>query len=189
MSRQQPFSTQLPTLFFLFTLSVMVGCGSEGGSGNTPTQVDAPKATSIGLNVSAVVLEAIGATQQLAASVKDQNGGTMSGTSVQWSSSDPLVATVSSSGSVKAAGVGTATISAVAGTVSATASVSVTQAVSSVAISAPAEILHEIGATLQFVAEVRDANGNAIPNAPVLWTSSDALRTVFAESVGPEVVE
>jgi uncharacterized protein YjdB len=42
-----------------------------------------------------------------------------------------------------------------------------------VAITAPTEALHEIGATLQFTAEVRDANGHAIPNAPVLWASSD----------------
>ncbi|MCJ7626997.1 MAG: Ig-like domain-containing protein, partial [Longimicrobiales bacterium] len=177
MARQKVYRTRFaPIPLFVIPLLLLplltTGCGSEGG-GNTPTQPEPSKPASISLNSAAVALEAIGATQQLSATVKDQKGQTMAGTAVQWSSSNTSVATVSSSGSVTAAGVGAAMVSAVAGTVSATASITVTQVVISVAISAPANVLHDLGESLQFAAEVRDAKGHAIPSAQVTWNSSD----------------
>ena len=67
----------------------------------------------------------MGETKQLSATVKDQNGNTMSGASVSWSTSDPSVATVSSAGLVTATANGMATITSTSGSASATASVTV----------------------------------------------------------------
>jgi hypothetical protein len=67
----------------------------------------------------------MGETKQLSATVKDQNGNTMSGASVSWSTSDPSVATVSSAGLVTATANGMATITGTSGSASATASVTV----------------------------------------------------------------
>ncbi len=67
----------------------------------------------------------MGETKQLSATVKDQNGNTMSGASVSWSTSDPSVATVSSAGLVTATANGMATITGTSGSASATASVNV----------------------------------------------------------------
>lgn len=62
------------------------------------------RATSISLNASVISLEAIGATRQGSAMVKDQNGQTMFGVSVTWSSSNPTVASVMVAGDWPAVG-------------------------------------------------------------------------------------
>ncbi len=70
------------------------------------------------------------ATAQLAATVKDQNGATMTGQSVSWSSNATGVATVSSSGLVTAVATGTATITATSSGKSGTATIVVTSGTS-----------------------------------------------------------
>ena len=72
-------------------------------------------------------LTALGATVQLRAEVRDQNGQVMSEATVTWSSGDAAVATVDASGLVTAAGTGVATITATARAASGTASVTVPQ--------------------------------------------------------------
>ena len=68
---------------------------------------------------------AIGDTVRIVAAVVDANDHPLAGTSVEWSSSDESVATVSSSGLVTAVAAGTANVRATAGTVSGTAAVTV----------------------------------------------------------------
>ena len=70
------------------------------------------------------------ATKQLTATVKDQNGGAMTGVTVSWSSNATGVATVSSSGLVTAVATGTATITATSSGKSGTATVVVTSGTS-----------------------------------------------------------
>ena len=184
MARPQSARPPLLSLASWAVFSLFTACGGEGGGGTTPTQIDPPRATSITLSTSSISLAAIGAVQQLSATVKDQTGKIMSGASVIWSSSNPAVATVSGAGSVAAVSVGVATISAKAGTAISTASVSVTQIVSAVAITAPTETVNTLGETVQYAAEVRDANGHAIPGAPVLWSSSDPDCVQIDEATG-----
>lgn len=66
-----------------------------------------------------------GLTQQLTAAVKDAAGATLTGRTLAWSSSDPSVAQVSGDGLVTARAAGTASITATAGTVSASAEIEV----------------------------------------------------------------
>ncbi len=171
-------------LLLVVSLSWLAACGGEGGGGNTPTQVETPRATSVVLSTATVSLEAIGETHQLSATVKDQNGRTMSGASLTWASSNPAVATVSGAGTVTAVSVGAATISAKAGSATGTASATVTQTVATVAISAPTETVHVLGETVQYAAEVQDANGHAIPGVPVTWSSSDPDCVLIDASTG-----
>ena len=72
-------------------------------------------------------LTALGATVLLSAEVRDQNGGVMTGATVNWSSNAPAVAAVDAAGLVTAAGNGTATITATAGSASGSAVVTVEQ--------------------------------------------------------------
>ena len=67
---------------------------------------------------------------------------------------------------------------------SATAEVDVSQVVVSLVISPPDSTLHELGQTLQFAAEVRDAEGHAIPSAEVIWASSDSDCVAIDEASG-----
>ncbi len=70
------------------------------------------------------------ATKQLTATVKDQNGVTMTGVPVSWSSNAIGVATVNASGLVTALATGTATITGTASGKSATATIVVTSGIS-----------------------------------------------------------
>ena len=78
--------------------------------------------TAISLNTSTLSFSSLNSTQQLVATT------TPAGGAVSWASSNTSVATVSSSGVVTSVGYGTATITASAGSVSATCSVVVAQA-------------------------------------------------------------
>ena len=73
-----------------------------------------------------------------------------------------------------AAGNGTATITATAGGVSGTATVTVAQTVSAVAVS-PATDTLVAGDTLRLAAEATDANGHAVAESEFEWASSDTL--------------
>ncbi|HEX7336146.1 MAG TPA: Ig-like domain-containing protein [Gemmatimonadales bacterium] len=96
---------------------LVVACG--GSEPRVPTTVT--------ISPSAVALSAVGESQQLSASVGDQNGNPLAEAVISWSSSDGAVASVSSAGLVTAQGPGTADIVATAGSANATAAVSVVQ--------------------------------------------------------------
>src|SRR3712207_4380563 len=86
-----------------FALGLVVwGCGSN--EPNEPAQ--------IALNTTSLSFTAVGQTQQLSPTVTDQQGNAISGASVTWSTEDPDVATVSSTGLVTAEGSGSTQVTA-----------------------------------------------------------------------------
>ena len=101
-------------------------CG-DGTTGPPPPDPDPPRPTTVTVASATVQLTALGATEQLTAEVRDQNGNAMAGAAVTWASSAAAVATVSNSGLVTAIGNGTATITATAGSASGSATVTVAQ--------------------------------------------------------------
>ena len=145
-----------------------------GDGGTEPPPPDPPRPTTAMVSPGTVELVALGATAQLSAEVRDQNGQVMAGVTVTWASSATSVATVNASGLVTAAGNGTATITATAGGVSGTATVTVAQAVSAVVVSPAADTL-VAGDTLRLAAAAQDANGHPVAGAEFSWASSDTL--------------
>jgi len=111
----------IPTLSAVF---LIVACKSS---------TDGPIATAVlvtpGPNVA---LSALGQTQQLTATVQDQNGDPLPNATVTWSSSATGVATVSAAGLVAAVTNGSATVTATAGSLTANVSVTVAQVVSAI---------------------------------------------------------
>ena len=78
-------------------------CGD--GTTEPPTQPpDPPRPTTVTVSPATAQLAALGATVQLSAEVRDQNGQTMAGAAVSWSSADTTVAAVDSAGLVTAIG-------------------------------------------------------------------------------------
>src|SRR4051812_48154167 len=71
-------------------------------------------------------LSAVGQTQQLLATITDPRGNPITDAAVSWTTTNPAVASVSSSGIVTAAGSGSAEITGTAGSASAVAEVNVT---------------------------------------------------------------
>ena len=114
-------------ILVLLSFLIVIACGKD--SSTAPGTSDPGNATKIAVTpISIAPLTAPGQTVQLSAVVTDQNGNTMTGVAVTWTSSDPQVATVSASGLVAAAGSGTVVIIATIGSL--TDAVQVTVALS-----------------------------------------------------------
>src|SRR5207302_655296 len=123
-----------------------------------------------------------GQTVQLTATPRDANGAALSGRAVSWSSSNPSVATVSSSGLVSGVTPGSATITATSEGKSGTASVTVTQVpVATVSVS-PATATVQAGQTVQLLATPKDANGAALSGRTVTWSSSNTSVATVSSS-------
>ena len=108
------------------TLSATLWAYACGDGTTAPPTPRPPRPTTVAVTPATTQLTALGATVQLSAEVRDQNGQVMAGAAVTWSSSTTSIATVSGSGLVTAAGNGTVTIAASAGGASGTAAVTVT---------------------------------------------------------------
>ena len=161
--------------------ALLIGCGGDDTTGPTPPP-DPARPTTVTVTPASAELTALGETVQLSAEVRDQNGRTMSGATVAWTSNAPLVAAVDASGLVTAASNGTATITASAGSASGSAGISVEQAVSAVRVT-PAAVILEVGDTARLEATALDARDNAVPGVAFEWSSSDPM-VVTVDSEG-----
>ncbi len=169
----------------LGTALLLTACGGDDGSGPSPD--DDPVLTSVGVSPTTGTLASLGATTQLAAAPRDENGAAFSGASVSWSSSAAGVADVDASGLVTAVSEGTTTITATASadgrTVTGTAQITVDQEAATVTLTAPETSLTS-GATMQLSATSADANGNALAGATYTFQSSDeGVATVDASGL------
>jgi hypothetical protein len=134
-------------------LLIAAACGGDGRT--NPADV-----VEITLDPEAVVLDASGQTLQLTATARDDNGDPVQGVTIQWTSTDAEVVTVSETGLLTAQGPGTAEVGAAVGSISATATVGV----NSVAI------LEEFEGNGQTA-----SSGEAVPTPP-------AVRVLDAEN-------
>ncbi|MDE2846693.1 MAG: Ig-like domain-containing protein [Gemmatimonadota bacterium] len=115
----------------------------------------------------------MGQTLQINATVLDQDNNPLTGAIVVWSSNNPAVASVGSSGLVTAVSGGTVLIEARSNGQSASAAVTVMQSESRIEIVPPSAMLSSVGETLQQTARVRDGNVHPIVDAAVNWSSDD----------------
>ena len=171
-------------------LVTAVGNGSatvtaRSGSASASVPVTVMQSVSrITIEPTTATLTALGETVQLSTTVLDLNGQPVSGATVEWSSSDASVATVSAQGLVTAVANGSTQITAHSGSASASVPVSVMQSASSIVIEPPSATLTALGETLQLSASVLDANDHTVPGAAVEWSSSDAsVATVSAQGL------
>ena len=152
---------------------------AAGGCGDDP--VEPPVATTITISPGTATFASIGETVQLAATVHDQHGDSMTDVSVTWTSRDPAVVTVTSGGLVTAAGNGTTMVEAAAGEAAATATMTTAQQPADVRVSSALDTLVAIDDTVRLSAEAFDANGHPVEAAVFTWASDDeAVLTVDA---------
>lgn len=122
-----------------------------------------------------------GQTLALDVEMQDASGRDITGQPEAWSTSDSSIATVSSTGVVTAHTLGSAKIFVASGTQSAYADVSVSNAppVPHWVTVSPATAQVSVRSSVALFATVTDANGHAVANVPVTWSSSNpALATV-----------
>ncbi|MCY3547867.1 MAG: M60 family metallopeptidase [Gemmatimonadetes bacterium] len=161
--------------------ALLVGCGGDTVVPTPPP--DPARPTTVTVTPASAELTALGATAQLSAEVRDQNGRTMAGAAVAWASNAPSVAAVDPSGLVTAVGNGAATITARAGSATGSAGISVEQVVTGVRV-AFATVILEVGDTVRLEATAVDARDNAMPGGDFEWSSSDpTVATVDPEGL------
>jgi|GEM_PF-2387828 len=152
---------------------------SEGRTGSVTLKVGAPVATVTIAPAAATVL--IGATQQLTASLKDDQGIALSGRPISWSSADTLKAIVSASGVVTGRAAGQVLVSATSEGKSGAATITVPPPVETVGIS-PSTATILIGKTQQLTAELRAANGEVLSGRAITWASSEQNKVTVSSS-------
>ena len=125
----------------------------------------------------------VGSSSQLTATTKDAAGNVLNGRTITWSSSVPAVATVSSSGMVRAMSAGSATITATSEGQSGSSSIGVAIVpVASVTVT-PATSLLRIGTGVQLTATTKDSAGSILTGRIVTW-ASDAPGIASVSSSG-----
>ncbi len=159
---------------------------SGNASGTASITVAEPVPTRVAITPSSHTLEAIGATVQLSATVRDQRNNVMAGQTITWSSGNEAVATVSGTGLVTAVSNGMAEVTAKSGSLSSGADITVEQVPAAIVIAVEPDstTLTDIDQTLQFTATVSDANDVTIEDAMVSWSSSnESVATVDADGL------
>ena len=155
-----------------------ITCAAQNGSGVKATcniTVKVP-ISGIRLNKSSLTLEK-GASQTLTATILPED--TTEDKKVTWTSSEPSVATVNSSGKVTAVGAGTTTITASCGGKTATCQVTVKISISSINLS-KTQLTLEKGSTETLTTTILPAD--TTEDTTVTWTSSNvSVATVTSE--------
>ena len=171
----------------LLTLSTLAAVGLAAGSSDDTTNSFAPLGLSLSLTPGldtifvADTLSAANAAQlSVTASSLGHPVSTPAG--VEWKSSDPNVASVSTAGVVTARGLGSATITARVNNSSASASIVVAYRVSKLTLSATT-FSNLVGDTVQFTASAVDPKGTLVPGTAYSFTSADpTIATVTSPS-------
>lgn len=156
---------------------------SEGLSASAGiTVVRAPVAT---LTVAPTSLSlTVGEAGQIVATPRDAQGAVVPDVPITWTSSQPNVATVSSTGEVRALAAGSATVTASGAGKSASVAVTVARAPVATVTVDPTTLALRVGATGQLTASARSADGATVGGATISWSSSaPAVATVSATGV------
>ena len=164
----------------------IMGCG--GGSADTagpPALPPAETVASVSVSPPTATLQVgTGATTLITATVTGSRGSTLTGQAVNWSSSDPTRASVSSSGLVSAVAAGSATITATVAGRSGDAAITVTPAPTFTVTIDQATVSVPLGLAAQVAATARTEAGAVLPGEPVVWMSSNpAVATVDANGL------
>jgi Tol biopolymer transport system component len=153
----------------LLAAGLALGCGGD----REPVDPSAAAVASVTMNVEADTIVR-GSVLQLEATPLDAAGNPLEDRSISWSSSDPLLATVTQTGLVEAVGLGIATITATSEGRSAAAAITLSANVT-VSRRLPTTF---VGDTTQLYAALSDADGTAIPGAVDEWISSNETVAV-----------
>jgi hypothetical protein len=153
-------------------LTGLAACSSGGAPTPPPPPPPPPSVQTVEVNPPTGTVVA-GGTLALTATPRDGQGTPVAGQTLAWNSSNPGIASVSSSGVVTGVTAGgPVTITASAAGKSGTAAVTVTAVpVATVTVSAPGTTVG-LGSTMQLAAELRGANGTVLTGRMVNWSSS-----------------
>lgn len=168
----------MPRSLFLAALTCCT-VSACGGSANTDP-IHPRAVTTISITPSDLTLESLGATLQLQASAKDQNGDVISA-QFTWGSSDTTVVTVDADGLVTARNNGMTAVTVRSGSIAASTTVTVNQTPARIAVSPDEFVFTALGESHLLEVGILDANDNAM-SAALTWTTSDPAIVAVDDS-------
>lgn len=151
--------------------AAVITATSEGRSATSTISVVPRPIASIEISPAVATLN-VDATRQLEARLTAADGSVLTGRLVEWSTSDPAVATVNADGLVTGEGAGQATITATSEGQSATATITVESRSVLTVLITPILDFMRVGQSQQFSATGYAWNGSPVPGRPVTWSSS-----------------
>jgi uncharacterized protein YjdB len=161
--------------------TTQVAASSNGQSGIASITVQPPPVASVVVTPPQISV-AVGVRTTFTAAVLDAGGNALSGRTVTWASSNPLIAGVDASGVVTPLSVGAATITATSEGKNGTSTITVTQAAVATVSVTPSPLSMSVGQATQLTATARDAGGNALTGQTFQWTTSNsAVATVATD--------
>jgi hypothetical protein len=137
-------------------------------------------AASLVISPDAVLLDAIGGTQQLTVVARDAHNNTIEGRAPTWLSLDTDIVTVSTGGEVAAVTPGTARVRATLDAATDELDVMVTPQVAMISVTPATPTLSALGSTVQMQATGRDSNGNEVPTPAQDFSWSSASTAVVS---------
>jgi uncharacterized protein YjdB len=165
--------------------TVTITAASEGQTGQTQVTVAPQPVNTVTVTCAASDILA-GDTTQCSAELRDINGTIVTGRAVAWSTNDPLIATVSSSGLVLGAGQGSATITAESEGKTGSAIINVTRKpVAKVTVS-PASTTLDVNGTVQLNVMLEAGDGSDLTNTGrvVTWAAAPSGDVLLAPATG-----
>ena len=154
-----------------------ISATSEGKAANAVITVVAVRVASVVLSAPTASVQ-VGATTTLTATARAANNSVLNGRTIEWTSADPLVATVSN-GVVTGIGPGNTTVTATSEGKSAQATVTVTPVPVAAVEIEPGNTTIQVGATVILTATTRSAAGATLNGRNISWNSSlPAVATV-----------
>jgi uncharacterized protein YjdB len=157
------------------SLSVLLTVFSALASNSCTDPVSSSSGDVVAISINPIALSLqTGATSALSATVFDDGGIRLPSADVHWSVENPQVATVSEHGIVTAISPGKTQVAASKGGRSAIAPVTVTALPPALVRVSPTAATVFVGATVQLLAEVRDAGGGVVTGQRVTWSSGTA---------------
>ncbi|MXX54192.1 MAG: hypothetical protein F4205_17175 [Gemmatimonadetes bacterium] len=169
----------------LLSLLVLAGVSACGGGDDGPsTPQEPPRPATITIEPASATLTYISQTTTFNATIRDQYGAAMAAT-VTWSSSDEGVFTVDGSGQVTAAGNGAGTLTASAGGLNATASVTVEQRPAAIRVVSGdnQEALRGTMLPEPVVVRLEDRGGHGVAGVEIGFAPGAESGSVSVESV------
>ena len=168
---------------------VTISASAEGKTGSASVKVKIKPVGAVTISPSQFSVQ-VGQTRQLTVQVTVDQGNMLSGRPVSFTTSGPLIATVSVGGLVTAVAPGSATIRATSEGKTGTADVTVTAVPVAAVVVTPSQATLAVGQTVALTATARDAAGNVLPGRAVSWTSgAPSVATVSptgtVTAVGP----
>jgi hypothetical protein len=158
----------------------MISATAGGKRGEMQVSVTAVPVGSVTVSPDTATI-LVGGTRQLSALVRDAAGGTLTGRTVAWSSSDNTKATVSSTGLVTGVAAGTATITAASEGRQGQATITVVVPAASRVVINPLFATLDVGQNTNLGVSILNQAGQPIQGATATWSSLNTnIATVDA---------